>query len=76
MDGVKQQDSMHQNDSTLCSKWINKIAQNNVQTAIYDSKVVIFKTGNIPSTWSWLNAVVRFECENSAKPIDVIIKFL
>jgi hypothetical protein len=35
---------------------------------------VIFKTGNIPSTWSWLNAVVRFECENSA--IDVIINFL
>ena len=45
-----------------------------VQTAIYDSKVVIFKTGNIPSTWSWLNVVVRFECENSA--IDVIINFL
>ena len=45
-----------------------------MQTAIYDSKVVIFKTGNIPSTWSWLNAVVRFECENSA--IDVIINFL
>ena len=44
------------------------------QTAIYDSMVVIFKTGNIPSTWSWLNAVVRFECENSA--IDVIINFL
>jgi hypothetical protein len=44
------------------------------QTAIYDSKgKVIFKTGNIPSTWSWLNAIVRFECENSA--IDVIIKF-
>jgi hypothetical protein len=44
------------------------------QTAIYDSKVVIFKTGNILSTWSWLNAVVRFECENSA--IDVIINSL
>jgi hypothetical protein len=29
---------------------------------------------NIPSTWSWLNAVFRFECENSA--IDVIINFL
>jgi hypothetical protein len=43
-----------------------------VQTAIYDSKgKVIFKTGNIPSTWSWLNAIVRFECENSA--IDVVI---
>jgi hypothetical protein len=35
---------------------------------------VIFKTGNSPSTWSWLNAVVRFECENSA--IDVIINFV
>ena len=35
---------------------------------------VIFKTGNIPSTWSWLNAVVWFKCENSA--IDVIINFL
>ena len=35
---------------------------------------VIFKTGNIPSTWSWLNAVVRFECEYSAT--DVIINFL
>ena len=34
---------------------------------------VIFKTGNIPSTWSWLNAVVRFECDKSA--IDVIINF-
>jgi hypothetical protein len=45
-----------------------------VQTAIYDSKVVIFKTGNILSTWSWLNAIVRYECENSA--IDVIINFL
>ena len=45
------------------------------QTGIYDSKgKVIFKTGNIPFTWSWLNAVVRFECENSA--IDVIIIFL
>ena len=48
-----------------------------MQTAIYDSKVKLFlkqPTGNIPSTWSWLNAVVRFECENSA--IDVIINFL
>ena len=35
---------------------------------------VIFKTGNIPSTWSWLNAVFRFESENSA--IDVINNFL
>ena len=35
---------------------------------------VIFKSGNIPSTWSWLNAFVRFECNNSA--IDVIINFL
>jgi hypothetical protein len=35
--------------------------------------VLILKTGNIPSTWSWLNAVIRFECENSA--IDVIINF-
>ena len=32
------------------------------------------QTGNISSTWSWLNAVVRCECENSA--IDVIINFL
>ena len=44
------------------------------QTAIYDSKVVIFKTGNILSTWSWVNAIVRYEFENSA--IDVIINFL
>jgi len=35
---------------------------------------VIFKTGNIPSTWSYLNTFVRFECDNSA--IDVIIYFL
>jgi hypothetical protein len=28
MDGVKQQDSTHQNDSTLGFKWIKKIAQN------------------------------------------------
>ena len=38
------------------------------------SSLCLFKTGNIPSTWSWLNAVVRFEYENSA--IDVIINFL
>ena len=44
------------------------------QTAIYDSKVKLFLKRNIPSTWSWRNAVVRFECENSA--IDVIINFL
>jgi hypothetical protein len=34
---------------------------------------VIFITGNIPPTWSWMTAFVRFECDNSA--IDVIIKF-
>jgi hypothetical protein len=28
MDGVEQQDSMPQNDSTLGFKWIKKIAQN------------------------------------------------
>ena len=28
MDGVKQQDSMPQNDTTLGFKWIKKIAQN------------------------------------------------
>jgi hypothetical protein len=28
MDGVKQQDSTPQNDSTLSFKWIKKIAQN------------------------------------------------
>jgi hypothetical protein len=39
------------------------------QTAIYDSKVKLFLKRNIPSTWSWLNAVVRFECENSAIPV-------
>ena len=26
---------------------------------------VIFKTGNIPSTWSWLNAFVQFEWFNA-----------
>ena len=35
---------------------------------------LIFKTGNIPSTWPWLNAAVRFECLNSA--IDVLINYL
>ena len=30
MDGVKQQDSMPQYDSTLGFKWIKKIAQNTV----------------------------------------------
>ena len=44
------------------------------QTAIYDSKVKLFLKRNIPSTWLWLNAVVWFECENSA--IDMIINFL
>ena len=36
MDGVKQQDSMPQNDSTLGFKWIKKIAQNIVYSYIHN----------------------------------------
>jgi hypothetical protein len=43
------------------------------QTAIYDSKVKLFLKQGI-SHQLGRDAVVRFECENSA--IDVIINFL
>jgi hypothetical protein len=43
------------------------------QTAIYDSKVKLFLKQGI-SHQLGCDAVVRFECENSA--IDVIINFL
>jgi hypothetical protein len=43
------------------------------QTAIYDSKVKLFLKQGI-SHQLCRDAVVRFECENSA--IDVIINFL
>jgi hypothetical protein len=46
--------------------WGENIYLPHAQTAIYDSKVKLFLERNIPSPWSWLNAVVRFECENSA----------
>ena len=134
MDGVKQQDSTPQNDSTLGFKWIKKshkilcshifIIHNDhtyitgdytklclniicnrsfflfwndvsfvpvrvlhknekilgrkhiylphAQTAIYDSKVKLFLKQGI-SHQLGRDAVVRFECENSA--IDVIINF-
>ena len=44
------------------------------QTAIYDSKVKLFLKQGIISYQLGRDAVVRFECENSA--IDVIINFL
>ena len=37
MDGVKQQDSTPQNDSTLGFKWIKQIAQNIVQSYIHNT---------------------------------------
>ena len=42
----------------------------NAQTAIYDSEVKLFLKQGI-SSWSWINAFVRLECDNSA--IDVIL---
>jgi hypothetical protein len=127
VDGVMQQDSTPQNDSTLGFKWIKKshkilcsqifIIHNDhtyitkdytslclsiicnqyfffkwrqlcsgpsftqgwkdigAKTYIFTACAncylqfwgkVIFKTGNIPSTWSWLKAVVRFESDKSA----------
>jgi hypothetical protein len=44
------------------------------QTAIYDSKVKLFLKQGIISHQLGRDAVVRFECENSA--IGVIINFL
>ena len=41
MDGVKQQDSMPQNDSTLGFKWIKKIAQNIVQSYIHNNHTYV-----------------------------------
>ena len=40
--------------------WGENIYLPHAQTAIYDSKVKLFLERNIPSPWSWLNAVVRF----------------
>jgi len=37
MEGVKQKDSMPQNDSTLGFKWIKKIAQNIVLSYIHNT---------------------------------------
>ena len=52
--------------------WGENIYLPYVQTAIYDSKVKLFLKQGI-SHQLGRDAVVRFECENSA--IDVIINF-